>query len=155
MESFLRNRRKIIREVSLAFAFGALVTGVFGTVLTFQTSRTVSSEGSVKGIGVGVYWDSACTNSTSSINWGFLDPGSNKIVTVYIRNEGNVVATLSKATQNWNPSTVSNYITLNWNYAGQTLSVNQVLQIKLTLIVAPTISGITNFSFDITITATG
>jgi hypothetical protein len=109
----------------------------------------------VKGIGVGIYWDSACTNRTSSINWGTLESGSNKTVTLYFRNEGNSAATLSRATQNWNPSTASNYMTLNWNYAGQTLSVNQVLQIRLTLTVSSTVSGITSFSFDIVITAIG
>jgi hypothetical protein len=120
-----------------------------------NNSRTLPNAGSVKGIGVGIYWNSACTNQTSSINWGLLEPGSNKTMTVYIRNEGNAAATLSKAAQNWNPSTASSYITLNWNYAGQTLGANQVLQLKLTLVVSSTVSGITNFSFDITITATG
>ena len=156
MESSLKNRTKIILGVSLALVLCALATGIFGTALSLlQTNRTIPNAGSVKGIGVGIYWDSACTNRTSSINWGLLDPGSNKTVTVYIRNEGNAVATLSKAAQNWNPSTASSYMTLNWNYAGQTLSVNQVLQVKLTLVVSATVSGITNFSFDILITATG
>ena len=156
MESYLKNRGKIILRVSLAFIFGALAVGILGTTLSLvQTSRTISNVGLMKGIGVGIYWNSACTNRTSSIDWGLLDPGSDKIVTVYVRNEGNAVVTLSKATQNWNPSTASSYITLNWNYAGQTLSVNQVLQIKLTLVVSSSISGITSFSFDITITATG
>jgi hypothetical protein len=76
-------------------------------------------------------------------------------VTIYVRNEGNVAATLSKTAQNWNPSSASTYITLNWNYAGQTLAVYQVLQVNLSLTVSPTISGITNFTFDITVTATG
>jgi hypothetical protein len=65
------------------------------------------------------------------------------------------VTTLSKVAQNWNPSSASSYMTLNWNYAGQTLSVNQALQVRLTLVVSSTVSGITNFSFDIIITATG
>lgn len=86
---------------------------------------------------------------------GTIDPGSNKTATVYLRNEGKAAATLSEAVQNWNPSTASSYITLNWNYAGQTLRVNQVLPIKLTLVVSPTVSGITNFSFDTMITAIG
>jgi len=135
----------------------ALVTiGAFGTALSLlQTNRTIPNAGSVKGIGIGIYWDLACTNQTSSINWGLLEPGSNKTMRVFIRNEGNTVATLSKADQNWNPSTASSYMTLNWNYTGQTLSVNQVLQVNLMLVVSPTVSGITNFSFDITITATG
>jgi len=156
MESYLENKRKIILGISLALVLGALAVGISGVVLSLvQTSRTVSNVGSVKGIGVGIYWDSTCANRTSSINWGILEPGSNKTITVYVRNEGNSVATLSKVTQNWNPSTASSSLTLNWNYAGQTLSVNQVLQIKLTMVVSSTISGITNFSFDITITATG
>jgi hypothetical protein len=156
VESHLREKGRIILWVSLVFLLGALVVSMFGNTLSLvQTSRTISNSGSVKGIGVGVYWDSACTNRTSSISWGVLEPNSDKTVTVYVKNEGNSVATLSKATQNWNPSTASSSMTLNWNYSGQTLSVNQVLQIKLTLAISSTISGITNFSFDILITATG
>jgi len=152
----LENRGRIILEVSLALVLCALATGILGTALSLlNSSKTVTNVGSVKGVGVGIYWDSACTNPTSSINWGLIEPGSNKTMTVYVRNEGNAVATLSKATQNWNPSTASSYMTLNWNYAGHTLNVNQVLQLKLTLVVSSTISGITSFSFDIIITATG
>jgi len=145
-----------MRGFSLALVLLALAIGVFGAVLSLlQANRTIPNAGSVKGIGVGIYWDSACANQTSLINWGLLDPGSNKTMTVFIRNEGNAVVTLSEVAQNWNPSTASSYMSLNWNYTGQTMSVNQVLQVKLTLVVSPTVSGITNFSFDITITATG
>ena len=152
----MKNKEKIILGATLALVFGAVALSIFGSTLSLvQTSRTISSAGSVKGIGVGVYWDSACADRTSSISWGLLDPGSEKIVVVYVRNEGNAVTTLSKATQNWNPPTASSYMTLNWDYADQSLSVNQVLQIRLTLVVSQTISGVTNFSFDITITATG
>jgi hypothetical protein len=151
----LEKRERIFLGISVALVC-ALVIGIFGGALSLvQTSRTVPNAGLVKGIGVGVYWNPACSNRTSSINWGLLDPGSSKTVTVYVRNEGNAAATLSEAVQNWNPSTASSYMTLSWNYAGQTLSVNQVLQTKLTLVVSTTASGITNFSFDITITATG
>jgi hypothetical protein len=77
------------------------------------------------------------------------------MVGIYARNEGNSVVVLSKTVQNWNPSNAQSYVSLNWNYANQTLSVNQVLQVNLTLIVSSTVSGITNFSFDVTISATG
>jgi hypothetical protein len=156
VEYSLKNREKIILVVSFALVLSFLAIGIYETASSLvQTDRTISNTGLVKGIGVGIYWNSACTNQTSSINWGLLDPGSNKTVTLYIRNEGNTAATLSKATQNWNPSTASSYMTLNWNYGGQTLSVSQVLQVKLTLVVSSTISGITSFGFDITITASG
>jgi hypothetical protein len=152
----MKSRERIILAVSLAFVMGALAIGILENVLSLtQTDRTISTVGSVKGIGVGIYWDSACTNQVSSINWGVIDPGSNKTMTVYVRNEGNAVVTLSRTTQNWNPTTSANYMTLNWNYAGQTLNVNQVLLVRMTLIVSRTTSGITSFAFDIIITATG
>ena len=156
MQSPTKSVSRILFMVSLAFVLGVLLVGLLeNSSSLIQTSRTVPSGGSVKGVGVGIYWDYMCTNTASSINWGVLDPGSNRTVTVYIRNEGNAVATLSQTTQNWNPSSASSYLTLKWNYAGQTMSVNQVLQVKLTLTVSPTISAITGFSFDITIIAAG
>jgi hypothetical protein len=156
MREIMIDRRRIVTWISLALVLSALGIGLFRTALSLQQStRTISNAGSVVGVGVGIYWNSACTNRTSSISWGLINPGTNKTVTVYVRNEGNVAATLSRTTQNWNPATASSYMTLSWNYAGQTLSVNQVFQTRLTLAVSSTVTGITNFSFDIAIIATG
>jgi hypothetical protein len=152
----LEQRKRVILELSSAILLCAAAIGIFGPALSLlQTSRTVPNGGSVKGVGVGIYWNSGCTNQTSSISWGILDPGSKKTVNVYVRNEGNTVVTLSKTTQNWVPTTASNYMSLNWNYANQTLSVNQVVQVSLTLVVSSTVTGIRNFSFDIMIVSTG
>jgi hypothetical protein len=95
------------------------------------------------------------TTKVSSISWGALDPGSNVNKTVYIRNEGNSAVTLALSTSNWNPSTASNYLTLTWNYGGQTINVNSVVQVKFTLSASSSTTGITSFTFDIVITATG
>jgi hypothetical protein len=156
VEPSLEKRKKANLKVLSAVVLCAVALGIFGTVLSLlQVSRTVPNSGSVKGVGVGVYWDSACTNQTSSINWGIFEPGSNKTVSIYVKNEGNTVVTLSKTVQNWNPVNAANYITLSWNYANQTLNVNQVLQVNLILAVSPSVSGITSFSFDTTIIASG
>jgi hypothetical protein len=152
----LLEKRNIILKVSSTVILCALAIGVFGTALALrQSSKTVPNSASIKGVRVGIYWDSACTNQTSAINWGTLESGTNKTVKIYVRNEGNTPSTLSRTVQNWNPSTTPNYVTLSWNYAGQTLTANQVIQVNLTLAVAPTVSGITNFTFDVTITASG
>ena len=119
------------------------------------SNRTITNAGSVKTIGVGVYWDQPLTNPVSSINWGTIEPGANVNKTVYIRNEGNAPATLSMTTSNWNPSSASSYMTLSWNYGGQTLAVNEVRQVTLTLHVSSSVTGVTSFSFDITIAANG
>jgi hypothetical protein len=154
--SYLKRIKKAVLEVVLASVLCALTIGVIGTALSLvQNGRTIPNKGSVKGIGVGIYWDSACTNRTVSIDWGLLDPGSSKTIAIYIKNEGNAPATLSKTVQNWSPSNAQTYVTMNWNYANQTLTANQVLQMSLTLIISSTASGIASFSFDTTITATG
>ena len=119
----------------------------------FNASRTVYAN-SVKGYGAGIYWDQNCTNNSLSIDWGSIEQGSNKIFTVYIRNEGDSAAHLFITTSNWAPSAALSYITLNWNYSGQILSVGQVIPMELILAVSPSVTGITNFSFDTIIAIT-
>jgi hypothetical protein len=152
----LEKRESIVVSAAVGLVIYTLALTVLGPAISAAVAnRTVSNTGTVKAVGVGVYWDQAATNSVSSINWGILDPGSNVNKTVYIRNEGNTASTLAMSASNWSPSNASTYMTLSWNYGGQTVNVNQVVQVKFTLAVSSNISGITNFSFDITITATG
>jgi hypothetical protein len=127
---------------------------VFGAVIAaLGSSKTIVYANPVNSQGAGVYWDQACTNRTLSLNWGSIEAGSNKTLSVYVRNEGTSAASLSLGTSNWTPSTTLSYMSLNWNYSGQVLNVDQVIPLELTLTVYPTISGITNFSFNTTITA--
>jgi hypothetical protein len=83
-----------------------------------------------------------------------LDPGSTATATIYLKNEGNVPVTLSISAGNWNPASASSYFTLTWNRAGYVLAVGTSVPAVLSLAVSSSISGITTFSFDITITAT-
>jgi hypothetical protein len=135
-----------------------LLSMVALTVLTsgfMQSSVRIVGRGTVKAVGVGVFWDSNCTNPVSFIDWGMVEPGSMNNVTVYVRNEGNVAAGLSLATENWNPSNASDYLTLSWNYDGRQLNPLEVVQVTLTLTVSYSVQGITSFSFDIIISANG
>jgi len=116
-----------------------------------QSSVRIVGRGTVKAVGVGVFWDSNCTNPVSFIDWGMVEPGSMNNVTVYVRNEGNVVANISMATENWNPSNASDYLALSWNYDGRQLNPLEVVQVTLTLAVSSSVQGIESFSFDIII----
>jgi hypothetical protein len=138
--------------ILLAFLSGFVVSIVISAT---QTSTTLSSVGTLKAVGVGVYWDSSFTNKTTAINWGTLDPGTQKSFTMYIRNEGNSAITLSQSTANWNPSGSSNYLTLTWNYNGQTINAGANIQVTLTLTVSASITGVNNFNFDIIIVGSG
>jgi hypothetical protein len=118
-------------------------------------SISVAHADYVRGVGVGIYWDQGCTNRTLSLDWGLIEPGSNSTVMVYVRNEGDSAVSLWIATSNWTPSVALGYITLTWTYSGTILSADEVIPMELNLNVSPTVSGITDFSFDIVITTTG
>jgi hypothetical protein len=121
----------------------------------YQTSSTISSVGTLKAIGIGVYWDDDSASRVNEIKWGVLEPSAQKSFTVYIRNEGNLPLTLSVSTSNWNPPTASNYLTLTWSYAGQTINAGATIKVTLTLTVSESITGINNFNFDITAVGSG
>ena len=143
--------RKIAIGTVLAIAAMGIVVSALGVLVA---TRTISNTGNVKAIGVGVYWDSGCTNVVSSIDWGALEPGATIDKTIYVKNEGSVALTLSMSTDNWNPSSASSYMTLSWNRENYVLNSGSVVSAVLTLSVSSGISGITNFSFDITISGT-
>jgi len=142
-----------------AIIFLLVVLGMItfnGTIKGLLTKTlALPSQGAVKAIGIGVYWDRSCSSKVSSIDWGTAEVGSVKTVTVYIRNEGNAAITLSINTTNWSPSTASKYISLSWNYDGQPIDPNQVIQVTLTLSVSSSITGISSFSFDIVMMGSG
>jgi hypothetical protein len=102
-------------------------------------------------IEINVYSDSACTQSLSSVTWGSINVGDSVNKVIYIKNSGDSEVTLSLVTDSWSPSTASQYMSLTWNYNGNSIAPNSVVQIVLTLSVSSTISGINNFSFNITI----
>jgi len=152
----MKSKEFVVAGATLTLVTYVLALSLVGQVLSaLQTSRTVSNAGTVKAIGVGVFWNNECTDPLSSIDWGILEPGSSKNVTCYIRNEGNSVSTLSMYASNWSPSNASDYLTLSWDYGGQSINPDDVVQVTFTLSVDASIDGITSFSFDITIVGSG
>ena len=129
---------------------GLMVSALGALVAT----RTISNSGSVTAVGVGVYSDSGCTTVLSAISWGAVNPGDVKTYTVYVKNTGTVPVKLNMTVSNWNPSSASSYITLTWNQEKSVLTAGQVVSAVLTLSVSSSVSGVTSFSFDITITGT-
>ena len=142
-----------VHRKAIFAAICILTIVILGVIIgDFGSSKTIVYASSVKGLGTGIYWDQACTNRTLSLDWGLIEAGSNNTLTVYVKNEGNSAVSLWLGTSNWTPSASLGYMSLNWNYSGQVLSVDQVIPLELTLTVSPTISGITGFSFDTIIT---
>jgi hypothetical protein len=117
--------------------------------------RIIACTGTVKAVNVGVYWNQNCTESVASIDWGMLEPGESKNVTIYLKNEGNTPINLSLSASNWNPAEAENHIILTWNYTGESLQPDQALPTTFILTVDQNITNITAFNFDIIIIGEG
>lgn len=143
---------KLALSIIMLIFLSAILSGlIIANVRSiYQTSSTISSIGTFKAIGIGVYWNGDSTNRVNEIKWGFLTPGSQKSYTVYVCNEGNTPLTLSISASNWNPSIASNYLTLTWSYAGQTVKAGATIAVTLTLSVSESVNGVSSFNFDIT-----
>jgi hypothetical protein len=128
------------------------------TLAAITANQNLPSSGTVTaGPNIGVYSNSACTNTVTSLNWGTIEAGGSTQQTIYIEDTGGAPMTLSITVTGWNPSTATNYITLTWTGQGQQIQpgANNALAVTLTLSVSPSITGITNFGNSITISGTG
>lgn len=133
------------------------VAGVFAVLVVMGASpgiinltQKLSNSGSMLQGGDGL------TVSPTSINWGLaIIPGSNIIRNVTITNKLESPLTLNFTTGNWNPANAQQYFNLTWDYHNQPLQGLSSLTVNFTLAVSANITGITSFSFDITINGNG
>ena len=146
--------RTSVRRISMAILgilVGSLIALYVQGLLTVQ--RQIPGKGRVVAVNLQIYWDAGCTQIVSEIDWGQLRPGDTATKSVFAKNTGDVSINLSLSTGNWTPSTASSYISLSWNYTGALVQPNQTIPVKLLLTVSWSISGISEFSFDILVTA--
>lgn len=145
----------VTKEQIRALGITALiVTAVVIAAIVYFTVR-ISARGSIRTVGLEVFADPEATQGVSSIDWGILDPGGQAQVTLYLKTTSNVPATVTLSTQGWDPEAAASYITLAWDYDETPLEVGEIRAVVFTLNVAPDILGITDFYFDIVITAAG
>lgn len=150
MFSLPNGRRQKVALVALIALVTLTSLFLFNSILGQWVFRTtISSHGTVKALGVGVYWNSNCSVPVSSIEWGLIEPGLASNVTFYIRNEGNYGVTLFLGAENWNPENVSNYLSLRWDYVGQIVNPSETVQVTLSLLASPDVEDIVDFSFDV------
>jgi len=127
------------------------------TAALLSANQTVPLDGAISTINVvnlGVYSDSACTQTATALNVGTLSPGSTATQTVYIKNTGNIPETLTMTTHNWNPTNANTYLTLTWNQQNTVLNAGATIQATLTLTAAANTGSLTTFSCDATLTGT-
>jgi archaellum component FlaG (FlaF/FlaG flagellin family) len=133
-----------------------VIAGLFLTLTTaaILSNQTVPLNGTINAVNLGVYSDSACTQTATALNVGALNPGTNATQTIYIKNTGNIAETLTMTTNNWNPTGAGTTLTLTWNRQNTVLPAGQSIQATLTLTAASNTGTITTFSCDVTLTGT-
>lgn len=143
---------RINKRFLLALLIVICVSSGLSIIAVSQWAFTViGSHGNLRVDGVGVYQDANCSAAVEYLDWGTLEPGSTKNITLYVRNEGNNAAALFLATDNWSPVNASSYMALSWNYNGRMLSPKENIGIVLTLSVSSAVVNIVDFSFDVII----
>ena len=137
--------------ITVAVASIMMLTSVLALL---QSNTLFSNKGTITTVNVEVYQDSGCTQVLSTVNWGNLSPGSSSNKTIYVKNTGNEPVSLSMTINTWSPSNAANYITFAWNREGNALNAGNSVAALLSLSVSTSITAITNFSFNATITGT-
>lgn len=140
------------RNLAVAALVVTIAVAVIAVVLI--TTYRIRNVGTVKAIGVAVFWDLSCTVPVTVIDWELISPGDLKGTTVYIKSTKNVNFTMTINATNWNPPEAGQYFIVDWNYTGEVLHPTDVIATLITLYLDPTVTEITTFSFDTIIEAT-
>jgi hypothetical protein len=150
------NKMKLTKMPSIAI-IALTITALALTLTTaaiLSNNQTVPLSGTINAVNLGVYSDSACTQTVTSLAVGTLNPGGTATQTVYVKNTGNIAETLTMTTSNWTPSGAGSSLTLTWNRQSTVLAAGASIQATLTLTAASNTGTITTFSCDVTLTGT-
>ena len=145
--------RKLSKGALIAIVIAATLLTVT-TAAVLSTSQSVPLNGTITAVNLGIYSDSACTQTCTALNVGALNPGGTATQTVYIKNTGTVPETLTMTASNWSPANANTYLTLTWNQQNTVLPAGQSIQATLTLTAASNTGTLTTFSCSVTITGT-
>jgi hypothetical protein len=119
-----------------------------------KTAKELPNNATANELGIEIYWDSKCTTRVSLIDWGSLEPETSKTVTLFIKNKGKTPLTLSHYVANCEPFEITNWLTLTWDYTGQSIEFKEVVQVVFKLYVSENADPMETFSFDIVIVDT-
>jgi hypothetical protein len=100
---------------------------------------------------IDIYSDQACTQTISNVIWGEIEAGDGTSETIYVKNNGETGVVLSLETDSWTPSNTETYMTLSWDYDGNSISPGQVETVVLTLDVSGSCPPLSGFTFNIVI----
>lgn len=143
-------------KTNLVLLFAIALVAIVTTALVaglVPALHMIQSSGNVKALGIAVYRDEGCTQNLTSIDWGFVEAEKSYAEEIWVKNTGNAPAKLNMTTENWEPTSAKDYITLVWDLEGNTLEAGKIVKATLTLSVSANVvqTSIRDFSFTIVI----
>jgi hypothetical protein len=152
----IKMAHKILSKVAvIAMVITAVALSV-STYAALSIDHNITTDGTIStSPNIGVFSDSGCTQSITSLNWGSVAPGNSATTTVYVKNTGTGASiTLSLTSLNLSPAGAVGHITVTWDKAGATLSPGQSTSAVITLSVDGSINDVSTFSVTVRITGT-
>jgi hypothetical protein len=149
------NPQKLVGTLLILLAIAAI--GITIATVTLTQITVIPNYATLKAVGVAFYWYKNATGPVTNITWGLVNPDSNNTKLLYCKNIKNSNVTLTLAVGGWIPTNANLYMNAGWNYSGAVLPPQTIMPIEFELNVLSnvTTSGITNFSFNLTVTAIG
>jgi hypothetical protein len=147
------NFQKLPKVAVIAIAIAGILLTVT-TAAVLSANQSVPLNGTITAVNLGIYTDSACTQTCTALNVGTINSGGTGTQTVYIKNTGTVSETLTMTESNWSPANANTYLTLTWNQQNTVLPAGQSIEATLTLTAASNTGSLTTFSCSVTITGT-
>ncbi len=148
----------IKKEVYIAIGTSILIAIVAFAALAATYPEivdvTFQSSGVIKTAGVEVYYDEDCQNPVGSIDWGMIEPGFSKNITIYVKNRGNTPLVISINTSDWQPSIAEKYINVSLVTEKPVVDPKTVAREAINLYVSKDVQEIITF-FNCTITIVG
>ena len=154
--SFANRGNKTLNNRNLAIDLAAALI-VLGTITALSVSGMASDDKAATpsrvtiDANLGIYSESTCTSTLTTIDWQAVSPGSSVTKTIYVKNLGNTQLKLSLSATNIFPAAAAGQIALTWDQEGTTLRVGEVRKATVTLQVSSSASGFQSFSVDIAI----
>lgn len=145
--------RRIIEIVAVVLLIACILGASVYAVVSY--TATMTSTGSITGVGVSIYADAQGTINLNQINWGNIPPGGSVTASIYVKSTSNVPITLTYSTSGWSPASLAPLMTLTWNYNNATIQPGVIIKIDLTLAASTSAPPGTSFTFNIVIVATG
>ena len=141
-----QNRNKIIKSCALHIAFALIAISIYTGIIYAINPLVLHNSGTIQ-------TSPEITSDVTAMAWGTLVPGEVKTMTVNFKATNGETVTISYTTANWLPTEAATFMSISWDYLGQEISTNW-FPVTFTLAVSQDIIDISNFTYDIMVTAT-